>query len=102
MKKMKKLLKCFNIIVITILLSACETTNFDLQENPNFLNPNNADPEYFLNEMQYLFQDIMSDMITNTDDIMRYEAMTGNYGDIADVNVLTEEWERFYEAVKYF
>jgi hypothetical protein len=99
MKKMKKLLKCFNIIVITLLLSGCETTDFDLQENPNFLNPNSANPEFLLNEVQYLFQDIMSDMITNTDDIMRYEAMTGNYGDIADVNVLNVEWERFYEAV---
>lgn len=99
MKKMKKLLKCFNIIVITILLSGCETTNFDLQENPNFLNPNNADPEFLLNEVQYLFQDIMSDFITNSDDIMRYEAMTGNYSDIADVNSLNVEWERFYEAV---
>jgi hypothetical protein len=99
MKKMKKLLKCCNALVIIFLLTGCETTNFDLQKNPNFLSPNNANPEYLLNEMQYLFQDIMSDMITNTDDIMRYEAMTGNYGDIADVNVLNVEWERFYEAV---
>ena len=99
MKKMKKIIKYFNIMAITLLLSGCETTNFDLQENPNFLSPTKADPEYLLNEVQYLFQDIMSDFITNSDDIMRYEAMTGSYADIADVNVLNVEWERFYEAV---
>lgn len=96
---MKKIIKNIKIFAALLVLVGCETTNFDLQENPNFLTPENANPEFLLNEIQYLFQDIVSDMILNSDDVMRYEAMTSSYGDIVDVNVLNVEWERFYEAV---
>lgn len=97
---MKKISKNISTIVVTsLLLFACEVTNFDLQEDPNLLNPNSADPEYLLNEIQYLFQEIVEDMIVNTDDVMRYESMTDNYGDIVDFDVLNAEWERYYEAL---
>lgn len=95
---MKKI-KYIKLFIIALLLSACETTNFDLQENPNFLNPDNADPEFLLNEVQFLFQDVMSDMIINSDDVMRYEAMTNTYGSIVDVDQLNGEWDNFYEAL---
>ncbi len=97
---MKKTIKYISIFLVTALLfQTCEVNEFDLQDNPNTLNPQSADPEFLLNELQYLFQDIMSDMIINTDDIMRYEAMTDTYGDVVSANVLNVEWERFYEAL---
>ncbi|WP_190811344.1 SusD/RagB family nutrient-binding outer membrane lipoprotein [Flagellimonas sp. S3867] len=97
---MKRISKYFSLSVAAFLmLLSCEVSDFDLQENPNFLSPESADPEFLLNEVQYLFQDIMGAMIINTDDIMRYEAMTDSYGDVADVAVLNAEWERFYEAL---
>lgn len=96
---MKKILKKIKFSVVLLILIGCETTNFDLQENPNFLTPENANPEFLLNEIQYLFQDLISDMILNTDDVMRYEAMTSSYGAIVNVDQLNAEWERFYEAV---
>jgi len=97
---MKKISKYFGLSAASLLmLLSCEVSDFDLQENPNFLSPERANPEFLLNEIQYLFQDFMEDMIVNTDDIMRYEAMTDNYGDVADVAVLNAEWERFYEAL---
>ncbi len=96
---MKKIIKYIILLVFSVTLSTCDTTEFDFQENPNFLTPDSANPESLLNELQYLFQDFMSDMIVNTDDVMRYEAMTGSYRDIVDVNALNSEWERFYEAL---
>lgn len=97
---MKKIIKYLSISLgVTIFLLSCEVNNFDLQDNPNFLTPESADPEFLLNEIQFLFQDIMGDMSRNTDDIMRYEAMTDNYGDVASSTVLNVEWERFYEAL---
>ncbi|WP_084647713.1 SusD/RagB family nutrient-binding outer membrane lipoprotein [Gelidibacter mesophilus] len=97
---MKTIFRYFGFTLVTSLcLLTCEVSNFDLQENPNLLNPSSADPEFLLNEVQYLFQDIMGDMVINTDDIMRYEAMTDVYSDVAGVNVLNGEWKRYYEAL---
>ncbi|WP_461532193.1 SusD/RagB family nutrient-binding outer membrane lipoprotein [Sinomicrobium sp.] len=97
-------LKHFCISVLTsLLLMGCEVSNFDLQDNPNYLTPESADPEYLLNEMQYLFQHFMGWMILNTDDVMRYEGMTSPYGAIVSTDVLdgadSAEWETYYEAL---
>lgn len=97
---MKNIIKYIGISLgVTFFLLSCEVNNFDLQDNPNVLTPESADSGAFLNEIQFLFQDIMGDMNRNTDDIMRYEAMTDNYGDVASSTVLNAEWERFYEAL---
>ena len=97
---MKKRLKYISLSFIMMsLFISCEITNFDLQDNPNLLTTESADPEFLLNELQYLFQDIMGDMSLNTDDVMRYEAITNNYGDVVDSEVLDVEWERYFEAL---
>ncbi len=83
----------------SLVLMGCEVSDFDLQENPNYLTPASADPEYLLNEMQYQFQYFMGRMFLNTDDVMRYEAMTDTYGDVVSVSVLDNEWESYYEAL---
>ena len=99
---MKKRLKYISLSFIMMsLFISCEITNFDLQDNPNLLTTESADPEFLLNELQYLFQDIMGDMSLNTDDVMRYEAITNNYGDVVDSEVLDVEWERYFEASKF-
>ncbi|WP_460217858.1 SusD/RagB family nutrient-binding outer membrane lipoprotein [Psychroserpens sp. MEBiC05023] len=97
MMKIKKYISLS--IISSLLLFGCEVNDFDLQDNPNLLTPDSANPEFLLNELQYLFQDIMGDMTLNTDDIMRYEAMTDTYSDVVEANVLNTEWERFYEAL---
>lgn len=86
-------------VIGSFFILGCEVTDFDLQENPNTLNPESADPDFILNEMQFLFQDIMGDFIRNTDDIMRYEALTDSYGDVADTGVLTREWVLYYQVL---
>lgn len=96
---MKKINKYICFLVFAMFFSACDTSEFDFQENPNFLTPENANPESLLNEVQFLFQDFMADMILNTDDIMRYQAMTSGYREATNSDVLNAEWERYYEAV---
>ncbi len=86
-----------------LLFLGCEVSDFDLQDNPNYLTPESADPEYMLNEVQYLFQHFMKWMIIDTDDVMRYEAMTDTYGDIVPSSVMdgdtSKEWDTYYEAL---
>ncbi|MBA4744112.1 MAG: SusD/RagB family nutrient-binding outer membrane lipoprotein [Muricauda sp.] len=101
---MQKIVKYFSISTLALLLFlGCEVSDFDLQENPNYLTPDSANPEYMLNEVQYLFQHYMTWMIINTDDIMRYEAMTDTYGDVVPTSVMdggtSKEWDTYYEAL---
>ncbi len=97
---MKNIYKyCSLSLLISVFFYSCEVTDFDLQDNPNRLNPESANPEFLINEVQYLFQDIMQDFILNTDDVMRYEAMTDTYGDVVDTDVLDIEWTRYYRAL---
>ena len=86
-------------MIITFLLLSCEVGKFDGQESPNYLTPESANSEYLLNELQNLFENFMSNISLGTDDIMRYEAMTDTYGDVADINALNTEWEKYYEAL---
>ncbi|WP_281989266.1 SusD/RagB family nutrient-binding outer membrane lipoprotein [Aquimarina aggregata] len=87
-------------IIISILSSlfftACEVANFDLQENPNSLSPDLVDPNLLLNGIQDLFEDAMVIVARNTDDVMRYEAMTDVYTDIAEPSALDGEWTRVF------
>ena len=98
---MKKIFRYFNRVVLaTALLLGCEVSNFDLQEDPNFLTPESANPDFLLNEMQFLFSRIMSDLSIATDDVMRYEALTGSYNDVVNVEVLDGQWDNFYKALR--
>lgn len=101
---MKRVYRYISLCLLMFIgVSSCEVTDFEHQENPNFLTPEGADPTYLLNEMQYLFQHYMSWMILNTDDVMRYEGMTDRYGDVVSSNVMdgsaSAEWDTFYEAL---
>lgn len=95
---MKKILKYISVVASVFILG-CEVSKFDLQENPNLLSVENANPESLLNEVQYLFQKVVGGIILNTDDIMRYETMTGSYSETANTGALNTEWERYYEAL---
>ena len=98
---MKKIFRYFNHVVLaTALLLGCEVSNFDLLEDPNFLSPESANPDFLLNEMQFLFSEIMSDLSIATDDVMRYEALTGSYNDAVNVEVLNGQWDNFYKALR--
>lgn len=98
---MKKIFKYFgSAILVALLVFSCEVSNFDLQENPNQLSPESSNPEFLLNEMQFLFENILSDLSISTDDVMRYEALTNSYNGVVNVEVLNREWDFFYRALR--
>ncbi|ALJ05240.1 hypothetical protein APS56_08930 [Pseudalgibacter alginicilyticus] len=97
---MKKIITTFSsITLISLLFISCEIGNFNLQDDPDYLDINSANPEYLLNEVQYLFKEIVEDLGVHTDDIMRYESLSYEYPDIVDADVLDTQWERYYEAL---
>jgi len=95
---MKKIIN-YLIVLVAVVFTNCEVGNFDLQDDPNRLTPENADTNALLNEMQFLFQDILADMESNTERLMRYRALTSSYGDAVSGDILNLEWERFFEVL---
>jgi hypothetical protein len=83
-------------IIMSVLCVSCELKNFDFQDDLNQLTPRDASPDFLLSEVQIQFQIIMREFIRNSDDIMRYEAMTDTYSDLVSPNVLNLEWSVLY------
>ena len=54
MKKINKIKHLFSVIAVSILLVAtsCETTDLDVNIDPNQLSPGSADPTFVLNSIQ--------------------------------------------------
>ncbi len=92
---MKKIVLLTSIIV-SMLYVSCELADFDFQDNPNELTPDAVSPDFLLNEIQYQFQNFMTEFTRNTDDIMRYEAMRSPYSDLVEPDNLNGEWTWFY------
>lgn len=95
---MKKNIVLLYAFIITFV--SCEVVDFDLQENPNELTPNSADPNYVLNEVQLLFEGAMYRFVNSTDKIMRYETMNGTYREIADQSALNSTWSTVYQIAQ--
>lgn len=85
------------IITTGLFLSSCEVTDFDFQNNPDELTPEAVSPDFMLNEVQVAFGQVMKTISLNTDDVMRYEAMSDTYADIAEPSSLNGEWDDMYE-----
>ncbi|WP_369047802.1 SusD/RagB family nutrient-binding outer membrane lipoprotein [Tenacibaculum sp. UWU-22] len=84
-------------LALTSLFTSCEVFDFDLQDNPNKLTPSSADPDFVLNEVQVLLSEATFEFIDETNKIMRYISMNGNYNQIADPAALNSAWSDVYE-----
>tara|TARA_R110002049_G_scaffold993_11_gene7255 strand:+ start:36425 stop:38026 length:1602 start_codon:yes stop_codon:yes gene_type:complete len=93
---MTKKIFLFASIVFSMLCVSCELKDFDFQDDPSKLTPEDVSPDYLLNEIQYQFQLMMREHVRNTDDIMRYEAMTDTYAALVSDGILTLEWSTLY------
>lgn len=98
MKKIKILIYLFGII----LFASCELGDFgdDLQQNPNLLTPDQADPNFLLNNVQKEVADLLQDLNRTTDEVMRYTALNETYSSVADPSSLNSEYTNYYAFVE--
>lgn len=82
--------------ICMFMVSSCELGDFDLQDNPNRLEPQDVTPDPLLSEIQFQFQQVMVNLISETDRIVRYQALIGNYEGIVDKSALQLEWLIMY------
>ncbi|WP_394749910.1 SusD/RagB family nutrient-binding outer membrane lipoprotein [Spongiimicrobium salis] len=83
-------------------ISSCEITEFgeDLQTNPNLLSPENADPNFLLNNVQLETADILMDLNQTTDEVMRYTNLNESYLDVAEPDALDGEWQNYASVLE--
>jgi hypothetical protein len=92
----KKIVLLASFICMFVICS-CELGDFNLQDDPNSLKPEDVLPDPLLNEIQYQFQLVLNSLVTETDRITRYQAMVStNYAGIVDRPALEGEWSNMY------
>jgi hypothetical protein len=97
-------MKKINIIILLIsaVFASCELAQFDepFQTNPNLLSPEDADPNFLLNNIQIEFADFMQDIERTTDEVMRYKVLNNTYSEVSDQGVLNGEWINYYTFIQ--
>lgn len=85
-----------------VLFSACELADFgdSFQENPNLLIPSQANPSLLLNNVQKEMADLIQDLNSATNEIMRYTYLNESYADVANQSNLNSEYIRYYEFLE--
>ncbi|MFQ5445821.1 MAG: hypothetical protein ACE5FF_02710, partial [Saprospiraceae bacterium] len=73
---MKILLK-ISAIFLLFFMSACDSTELNLQDNPNAVTADNADIELFYNAVELRFKSFFNSATSLTMPIVRMMAMTG-------------------------
>jgi len=76
---MKLIKYTFALITLLLLLSACESTNLDLQNDPHQLTPDSADPDYVLNGLLVGINYQTSSLSNLTEPVIRHTNQFGTY-----------------------
>ena len=98
---MKKIFKYLSIVLIGgAFVTSCETAELDLTENPNALTPAQADPNFYLNEVQVKFARVVESLGETGAEVTRIENMNSrNYQNAYSAASFDNEWEDAYQEV---
>ncbi|MFC4634928.1 SusD/RagB family nutrient-binding outer membrane lipoprotein [Dokdonia ponticola] len=98
---MKKIIKFIMAVAVasSAMFYSCETIELELTENPNGLNPNQADPNLLLNTIQIGYLNNMSSFNGNAAGLVRINTF-GSRDYFAGItgNALNGNWNRIYST----
>lgn len=99
MKKISKILGA-SILTLGLTLSSCESLELDLRENPNALSPEQASPDYLLNQTQLSFNSFVQSMGRIGAELTRIEYMFGKtYANVYGPAGFNGAWSTAYATV---
>jgi len=93
---MKIISKISLVLATAALMVGCESTELDLLDNPNNLNPSSADANFLLNDVQLRFNSVMNSMNNASTGVIRHRNQFGTYNGAVDDLTLTAAWENAY------
>jgi hypothetical protein len=81
-------------------LASCETTDLDLVDNPNALNPSQADATFFLNNVQISFAGWVQGFANRGAALSRINQMSGrNYAQVYSPSNFDGSWTSAYQGM---
>lgn len=98
---MKKIFKYLSIVLIGgAFVTSCETAELNLTDDPNALTPAQADPDFYLNEVQVRFARVAESLGEVGAEVTRMENMnTRNYQNAYSPSNFDGNWEDAYQEV---
>ncbi|MEX0291027.1 MAG: SusD/RagB family nutrient-binding outer membrane lipoprotein [Flavobacteriaceae bacterium] len=98
---MKKIFKYLSIVLIGgTFVTSCETAELDLTDDPNALTPAQADPNFYLNEVQTKAAEVVEEFGEIGSEVTRIEQMASrNYQNAYSAASWDVEWEDAYQEV---
>lgn len=88
------------LVISGSMFISCESTELDLTQDPNFLAPEQADPDFFLNAIQEDFARLVNSIGTSTAQVTRILAFTSrNYQNAFDPAGFDNEWREAYQQI---
>lgn len=94
--KLKRIYGLLSSLVFIVLFNSCETTNLELQDNPNELTLNSADPNFVLNSIIGTFGQQHFTFSAIAEPMVRHNHLFGTYANSAGTNTMNGVWQQTY------
>ncbi len=101
MSTLNKALKGFVAIFLGVqIFTACDGTDLDITQDPNFLSPEEANPDFLLNAVQEDFGRLVDEMGEDCSEVSRILYMNGRtYQQNYQSTEFDAEWEDAYQQI---
>ena len=99
MKKTNNLIKIL-ILCGGLFFASCETTELDLTQNPNALSPVDADPDFYLNQIQLSYASLIESFGNTAGAVTRIDYMRGkDYANAYQPGSFNGRWSSAYQTI---
>ena len=101
MKNINNLIKML-VLCGGLFFASCETTELDLTQNPNALSPDQADPDFYLNDMQIQWAYLVESFGNTAGALSRVDYMSGrDYANAYSPSSFDGRWSQAYQTIMY-
>ena len=99
---MKKLKLTYILALFSVFFyTSCETTNLEITSDPNFLSPEDANVDLFLNGIQEDFARLVQGFGDTGAELTRIDYMSGrNYADVYSPQAFNGLWRSAYQGMR--
>ena len=99
MRKINNLIKML-VLCGGLFFASCETTELDLTQNPNALSPVDADPDFYMNQIQLSYAYLMESFGFTAGAVTRIDYMNGkDYANAYQPGSFNGRWSSAYQTI---
>jgi len=95
-KNISKTIQLFFAVLLLTLTFSCETTNLDINDNPNSLTLDSSDPNFILNSIQISFAVQHTTLSSISSGVVRHVNQFGTYAASSEASTMNTAWSNAY------